>query len=867
MDWFAQRIRRRDTVGRWARKYTFYMVGFLLLKFLLRLCEMKWPGTVGAIAMVKPFLQERWILLLIGFVLWSVYGILCVYADLFNRENLYQSLLLEYYIDKEVWPYVNHGVAFGNCITLALFPEISQYADPGNVMWGWGNNGTILTPDIGNSFRAETPLYLVSKPAVFSEQITMDLKLATKDQLNAMERAKGKKLVQLDELEDKKRKELLFQCIRGGEIDFPAQLHVECLVFTADGKLIIPPKNGSDKNSITWSFPTKAYMTKGDFCNCLLAEFQKGILGKDVTVDKWGIQALFLDCHNGNAGLSMVLRLKETAEELGNGYSCVLADSIDDVVGLMADISIDKIGRYCLLIDVYAQIDQFEFSRKLCARNKRKTLKALLARAWRNGCGSDDGTRGLSKVGIPAKAELEGNSLFVRHPFVERFKNFFLSIFQRLKKWFHPRIKGIVFAYCLFLLENRSDQVVVKIPRKLCEVWKAVKVADLNGLWELIKKGFWYCISADFLPLSVLCALLVLWFVVWRIPWRPRNFRWLNKADSLMGNRNIIGVEDFRGYGFSSAHFRVTGTEHPFPGRRRCRHCVIPEICNPSSDDRIKYLLVDYNLSPNGIECVLDQCRFSDTQAVQQMIKSHNTGELGRHEEKYEQQFYEYSKAMEALVKQQGTLQNRRKIPPHSLCAHTLIITKDGYIVVMERSSQVSCFASCLSVSTEEQMSVLDVYNDDVRLRSWVERMCEEELGLTKRNSGSDSIGDIRLMSVFQEEDIMNVSLALVLWLNVKSKQLQAIIRHYPRKDYEGTFVFLKWEELYNWYVHTIITKEKTPSGDYVFHPTSIYRMYWGAIASLRFDIARRILHLSEFARRESFDCGGDIPVRDWKIK
>jgi hypothetical protein len=107
-------------------------------------------------------------------------------------------------------------------------------------------------------------------------------------------------------------------------------------------------------------------------------------------------------------------------------------------------------------------------------------------------------------------------------------------------------------------------------------------------------------------------------------------------------------------------------------------------------------------------------------------------------------------------------------------------------------------------------------------------------------------------MSVFQEKDIMNVSLALVLWLNVKSKQLQAIIQHYPRKDNEGTFAFLKWEELYNWYVHTIIPKGKTPSEDCNFHPTSIYRMYWGAIASLRFDIARRILDLESLIAVET---------------
>ena len=135
-------------------------------------------------------------------------------------------------------------------------------------------------------------------------------------------------------------------------------------------------------------------------------------------------------------------------------------------------------------------------------------------------------------------------------------------------------------------------------------------------------------------------------------------------------------------------------------------------------------------------------------------------------------------------------------------------------------------------------MSILDIYDDGVRLGTWIERMCEEELGLTKRNSNSRTLGEIRLMSVFQEKEILNVALCLAMKLRVTKRGLESILKYFPRKDYEGTFLFVKVEDLWNHYLKSI------RDGREIYHPTSIYRIFWAALTVKRFDIARRILAL-----------------------
>jgi hypothetical protein len=843
-----------DRAGRLARTYTFYMVGFLLLKFLLLLCENGGAGVLGAI---MPFARARALYFFIGLALWGAYGVLRLYASLLNYECLYQSLLLECYIDREAWPFANYGVVFGHCMTLSLFPEISQYGGAGNVMWGWGNTGSIRVNVMGNPPSGDAPLYLSARPMVFSEQATLTLSLATRDQLDMEAGKRNVKLVQLDAegTDGKRRGEMLLQCIRGGGVDFYAPLSVECLVFTAEGQLVLPPKRGEEKTRLTWSHPVGGNAANEEFGARLMEEIREEVVsripGGKATVGKWGILALFLDCRNGNAGLGMVLKLKETADELGGGVACVPADSMESLAGLMTDPSIDKTGRYCLLIDIYAQKDQFEFSRIICEGNKLRALRALGCRAWRNWLDSDgDGGAKDPAAGImarsPSGAEPANGDQLIESPFLERLKNFFQTLPQRLERLLGPRIREIIMAFVLFLLDKRIDPVVVKAFQRLS---KGGGGGGLPWHWDVPPRGLGAVVSSELLPLGVLAALLLLWLAVRKVPLRLRGPCWLGESSSLFGNRNVVGPRSFHGYDVSSVHFRLTDRMHRFPEKLRGTG-----LYKSFPDDGVKFCLTDCNLRGDGVECVLGQCRFSDVRAVQEMVKAHSKGVLREYGAECEEQFDKYADAMRALSARRMPLSKRGDIPPHSLCAHTLIVTRDGYVVVMERSPNVYYFPSSFSVSSEEQLSVQDVYDDDTRLRGWVERMCEEELGLTKRNSGRNSIGDMRLMSIFQEKDVLNVSLALVLRLNIRKRQLQAIIRHFPRKDYEGTFTFLRWEELYNRFARAVLAGEKTVSGNPVFHPSSVYRMYWGAIAELRFDIARRLVRLDEAvkSRREA---------------
>lgn len=150
---------------------------------------------------------------------------------------------------------------------------------------------------------------------------------------------------------------------------------------------------------------------------------------------------------------------------------------------------------------------------------------------------------------------------------------------------------------------------------------------------------------------------------------------------------------------------------------------------------------------------------------------------------------------------------------PHSFCMHVIVVTSDRKILVTKRSPKVAYDPRTWSVSIEEQLKDIDVGCE--HLGDWGKRTLKEELGLEATAYHKDNF---RLLSIFLEADLLNISMCAYVDLNASEQELDNVIRNYPRTDYEFT----------NW---AFVNLERDTLLREIFHPrrayhrTSRYRM------------------------------------------
>ncbi len=818
MDRFTKGLKTRDDLKKAASAYTFYVVSF----FLIELLHIYLNGGMHLLHSGKRVLTVEFLILFLIFaVLWISYGVIALNCRFFTRENLYRSLLRRYFIDREVLSYVNYGVTFRSILTLALFPEISQFGGVRNAIYGWGTNGE-MHAQLSDGVSMSEQVHLAARPVVFSEQITMDLMLT----------GKGERL-SFDEAGEKKA-EFIRKCFTAFEVQFSSPLTLHYMIRTADGCLVLAPDG-----DVCFSLPVTGKIAASgvNFCKELFEKAMESFTKENSLPEQLkkmrriGILSLFLQAKSGESGFCGLIELAAASEELKDaGISLTPKLSENLLATYVGDERKSAVGRYCLLILTYAQYDQFVFADHLCRNNRRKVLLSLLPSGGDLGSVPGEAEEAaFSKEfysALPNDKEKKTDPLYILHPHLSRIGNFFGSLPYRIREAIDDHMKGILIAVLFFIFENLIEPILSDPD--------FVRMAP-NDLALAIRSALSNELLAAILTASSVLVLLALVYIVSRILERlSRDITFTRPGFSVQGNRNIFAAEDFDGWELSHVKLHVTGVRHSFPEELRD-----PEIYQSYKDDGVKYMLCDYREREEEIYCMMDQCRFSDTQAVQRMIRFQKKGELKRFGPRYEEQYRSYEEALKRLPEHQMiSVEDRANFPPHSLCAHTCIITRDGYLLIMKRSPHTSYFPGCYSVSTEEQMSILDIYDDGVRLGTWIERMCEEELGLTKRNSNCRSLGEVRLMSVFQEKEILNVALCLSMKLCVTKRGLESVLKYFPRKDYEGTFLFVKVEDLWNHYLKSVIDGREN------YHPTSIYRLFWAALAVNRFDIARRILDL-----------------------
>lgn len=174
---------------------------------------------------------------------------------------------------------------------------------------------------------------------------------------------------------------------------------------------------------------------------------------------------------------------------------------------------------------------------------------------------------------------------------------------------------------------------------------------------------------------------------------------------------------------------------------------------------------------------------------------------------------------------------------PHSLCMHAIICTADDRVLITKRSRKASYYPGAWSCSLEEQITPEDLRGKESVVLLWARRMLDEELGLEPSELNPDNL---RVMSVFLESDIMNVSLCTHISLNLDSKELDLRLRLLPRKDNE----FSEWQFMTH---RELIDELRSPTSTH--HASTGYRIVFALIKRFG-DIAtlERILRQEGFA-------------------
>lgn len=156
---------------------------------------------------------------------------------------------------------------------------------------------------------------------------------------------------------------------------------------------------------------------------------------------------------------------------------------------------------------------------------------------------------------------------------------------------------------------------------------------------------------------------------------------------------------------------------------------------------------------------------------------------------------------------------------PHSLSMQMIIITSDDKVVMTKRSAKVNYYPNMWSCSAEEQLAPQDFEkNTSPLISKWAGRMLSEEFGL---NTEDYNNSNLRVLSVFLESDILNVSLCTHVVLDISASELNQRLLILPRTDYEfSEWVFLTHDEL----LGELFRPTKA------YHPSSGYRILMGLI-------------------------------------
>jgi len=157
---------------------------------------------------------------------------------------------------------------------------------------------------------------------------------------------------------------------------------------------------------------------------------------------------------------------------------------------------------------------------------------------------------------------------------------------------------------------------------------------------------------------------------------------------------------------------------------------------------------------------------------------------------------------------------------PSILCLHMVIVTSDEKVVIVRRAPTLHYYPGKYAATIEEQLHprkdvIVGQPDRPFSVEAWVRRALNEEVALTEDHQFAPQ--DVRILSVFLEHTIMNLSLCALARIRLDASSLTAHLASNLRPDYEfDRTVFFNSDE----------ALREVVSPSLAHHPTSRYRTF-----------------------------------------
>lgn len=800
---FTKVIKEKETILEYAISYWKYIFTFCILQFLdMVLTEKSIQWT--------PFLTIEMIVFgVIGFALVIIYLYYFIHCKFKNREVQYANVLKDYFIDETLLEYANFGTIWKHVVTLMQHSEMSNVRKEESVFWGWGDDGILaICEDKGTVEAYKNGFSLKVRPWTCTEQKNVNLIVRTP--------------IMDEKLTVNRLREQFDVCMKKEKITYANQLYMYPLFLNEDGKAIRLKESIIQPLLLTHELLNEENEIGNIALQKCLEQMQRlaGNTDEQWKPMRYGIVSLFqqMQVEDGEIPKIGMLTFIQIDNEVVNWLDNhklieTYFGTETEVVNAMLDESQDEIFQYSLLIYNYAKLKRYEFVELFL--KKFSKIRKNVKRNVRAKTEKENIYAGTAKESLKSKCMLCLRRLIYN-----------LSEFIVNSPW-----KKILFLI-VFALENVIEPFTVGSAN-----------VSLNG------QSIWQALVLDNVETILLIAFVTIaWLILLFVFNCERVKKFLNPSEKMLQplisdeqnkyiqigkNINLFWAEDLV-KGWKDDKISICVSKPDFKATKELLNFANEKIKREKNNGtKFRMINVSEDTENEKIKIIVDRCKYTETMCVQEMLKSYRETNANA----------EYYNCMrEALINLKVRREEIRpeKIPPNSLCMHAVIVTKDDYVLLTKRSENLSYYPGAYDCSAEEQLHKDDFDQDGVHISNWVERFLEEELGLTKDNCGSSTIGKVNLLSIFIEEDALNVALAVKIRLNTSKTQLEAILNNWPRKDYEFKYQLVNWEALVEQF--EIVQKAK---GVKQFHPTAVNRMYLAACSEMRFDLAERILKVA----------------------
>lgn len=811
-------VKEKEKMWEYAICYWKYIFSFCLLQFLdMFLSKEGFHWT--------PFLSlELLVFGIIGLVLFGIHAYYYFHCKFRNREVHYDKILKEYYVDNSIREYSNFGICWKHVMTLMAHPEMHPRGKADRVFWGWADDGIIgIAKGQNPSERYENGFSLKKRPWTCTEQKNINLEVVQP--------------LSDEQLSEEKFRESFEQCMKKDIISYSNQLFFYPLFLDEEGR-VVKINFSEEQDGVGFLRPMLVTEDLLDMESEKIHDnygylketiFQKSVEQLQILAglsgeEKWkttrfGIASVFQQTiHQDNElpkiGLLSFIQLESSViEQLMQVNAKLTYLSTDnEIIEFLFDETNSEIDQYALLMYVYTKKKRYEFVESFIGafRKIEKTIR-------RKKLPMEHQKQNKIYLGTAEESISSKIKLWIRRQIYN------LSKFIVESPW-----NKILFLV-VFALENVIEPFTAgsaKVEITVESIWEALVIDNIGTIILLMTMG--------------VCWIILL-FVFSLDSVKKKLNPGLDMVDSLTTtdkkekyvqigkNTNLFWADDLV-EGWDGDKVEISVVREDYRLTEELRQYENEKIRDEKNDGtKFRMISVSEDEERDKLQILVDRCKYTDTMRVQEMLRQHRASVTG-------EACYSIYRNELINLKERSAAIRLENIPPNSMCMHAVIITKDDYVLLTTRGENLSYYPGAYDCSAEEQLHMDDFEQDGVRIKNWVTRFLEEEIGLTADNCGSSTVGKISLLSVFIEEDALNIALAVKIRLNTTKKQLEAILDNWPRKDYEFKYQLVNWEALVEQF--ELVQRE---TGKKDFHPTCVNRIYLVACSEMRFDMANRI--------------------------